>query len=198
MDTNRLFEFLTNHWILSILLIAVLLALAIDPLLRRLRGIRKVSAVEATRLINRENALVIDIREENEFNKEHILDSINVPLSKLSKRLESLDNFKDRPLVVIWGTGQGVLHATGQLSRGGHKLIYMLQGGIESWRQANMPLFSGKAKTKASIKLNKAEAEIPTLTETPTPKVNANHQAKTSKKAQHGKKTRGSKKTRRG
>jgi rhodanese-related sulfurtransferase len=193
MNTNRLLEFLTNHWILSILLMVVLLALAIDPLLRRLRGIRKVSAVEATRLINRENALVIDIREEKEFDKEHILDSINIPLSNLSKRLEKLDNFKDRPLVVIWGTGQGILHATGQLSRRGHKTIYMLQGGIESWRQANMPLFSSKAKAKASVKLNKVEAE------TPAPKVDVNHQPKTGKRAAgRGKRAKDSKRTKRG
>ena len=196
MDTYRLFEFLTNHWILSLLLVAVLLALAIDPLLRRLRGIIKASPVEATRLINQEDAPVIDIREEKEFDKEHILDSLNIPLSKLSKRLESLDNFKGHPLIVIWGTGQRVFRAAGQLRRRGHKPIYVLQGGIESWQQANMPLFSGKTKAKASIKL---KAETPTLSETPTPaetptSSDASHRPKITKKARHGKKTRSGKK----
>ncbi|KFI24090.1 rhodanese-like domain-containing protein, partial [Nitrosococcus oceani] len=156
MDTTRLFEFLTNHWTLSLLLVVILLALVIDPLLRRLRGIRMASAVEITRLINQENAQVVDIREEKEFEKEHILDSLNVPFSKFFKRLDGLGDFKGRPLVVIWGMGQRALYVAGKLSRQGHKTIYVLHGGIEAWKQANMPLFSGSTKIKA-----KAQTEAP-------------------------------------
>jgi rhodanese-related sulfurtransferase len=152
MDTNRLFEFLANHWILSSLLVVILIALAIDPLLRRLRGIRSVSVVEATRLINQENAQVIDIREEKEFSKGHLLDSQNIPLSKLSKRLETLNNLKGQPLLIVWATGQRAVSVAGQLYKQGHKPIYLLQGGIESWREANMPLFSSNAKATAKPK----------------------------------------------
>ncbi|BAW79387.1 rhodanese-like protein [Candidatus Nitrosoglobus terrae] len=192
INISRIFEFLTNHWILSTLLIGVLLALAVDPLLRRLRGIRKISTIETTRLINQENAVVIDIREEKEFDKEHILDSINIPLSHFSKRLEKLDQFKDRPLVMVWGIGQGILPVTSQLSRRGHKAIYMLQGGMESWREANMPLFS-KAKAKEVIKLNKAETQPSDFKEE-----DIKHYSETNKKIIPRKRAKGRKRDKRG
>lgn len=151
MDTDRLFEFFTNHWVLSLLLVVILIALSIEPLLRRLRGIKRVSAVESTRLINQENAQVIDIREDKEFAKEHILDSRSAPLTSFPNRIEALDSLKGYPLILVWTTGQQAMRAASQLHKRGHKPVYVLQGGIESWREAKMPLFSGNVKTKASL-----------------------------------------------
>lgn len=150
MDTNRLFEFFTNHWVLSLLLVVILIALSMEPLLRRLRGIKRVSAVESTRLINQENAQVIDIREDKEFAKEHILDSRSAPLTSFPNRIEALDSLKGYPLILVWTTGQQAMRTASQLHKRGHKPVYVLQGGIESWREAKMPLFSGNVKTKAS------------------------------------------------
>ncbi|CAH9014064.1 rhodanese-like domain-containing protein [Candidatus Nitrosacidococcus sp. I8] len=143
---NRLFEFFTNHWMLSVSLVAIIAALAVDPIVRRRRGIRTISVVEITRLINQENAQVVDIREGKDFDKEHILDSMNAPLSTFITGIARLDRFKDRPLILIWGIGQSVLNIAAQLSKRDHKAIYIIEGGIETWRQADMPLFSGRDK----------------------------------------------------
>lgn len=188
MDTNRLFEFLTNHWVLSLLLVVILIALSIEPLLRRLRGIKRVSAVESTRLINQENAQVIDIREDKEFAKEHILDSRSVPLTSFPNRVEALDSLKGYPLILVWTTGQQAMRAASQLHKRGHKPVYVLQGGIESWREAKMPLFSGNAKTKVSLqpKLSKqrevtAQSEATVQPEaSKQPEVTAQPEARTS------------------
>lgn len=152
MDTNQLLAFIANHWILWSLLVAILVALSIEPLLQRLRGIRKISVFESTRLINQENARVIDIREEKDFAKEHILDSLSAPLANLPNRLKALDELKGHPLILVWSAGQQSMRAAGQLRRQGHKHVYVLRGGIESWREAKMPLFSGHAKATPKAK----------------------------------------------
>lgn len=221
MDINRIFEFLTNHWVLSLLLVVILIALSIEPLLRRLRGIKRVSVVIATRLINQENAQVIDLREDKEFTKEHILGSRNVPLTSLylPNRIESLDSFKGRPLILIWTTGQQVMGAAGQLRKRGHKPIYVLQGGVETWREAKMPLFSGNTKTKTgqqpklskqpeavqsettqseAVQPESAPSEVtqPEVAQPATSQPKANAQARGGKKARTRKKARAAKKSR--
>jgi rhodanese-related sulfurtransferase len=111
------------------------------PLLKgRVSGARELTPTEAVLLINRENALVLDVRDEAEFAGGHIADARNIPLSQLAGRIGELDKYKQKPLLVNCLGGVRSGNACGVLKKAGFTSLYNLKGGIGAWNQANLPL----------------------------------------------------------
>lgn len=100
----------------------------------------EVSPSEATLLLNREDALVIDVREPPEYFGGHIAGSRNIPLPKLAERLAELNEFKERVLVVVCASGGRSATAQKTLAAAGFGKAKNLAGGISAWQQANLPL----------------------------------------------------------
>src|SRR4029078_9336519 len=90
--------FLGQQWLLvGLLLILVFLFIQVEIK----RGGQTLSIHQLTTLINRENALVLDVRENAEFKDGHIVDALNIPFSKFKEKLSELDKHKDRPVVIV-------------------------------------------------------------------------------------------------
>lgn len=106
----------------------------------RLRGVKQAGIAEALQLINHKNALVLDIREENEFNAGHILNSRLIPLGKLSERIGELERYRERPIVVVCRSGQRTTAACALLGKQGFGQVYNLAGGVLAWQKAGLPL----------------------------------------------------------
>ena len=117
-------------------------AMLLWPLVSRLLGasVPQVGLNEAVRLINRRDALVLDVRETGEYTAGHIPKSRHIPAGELNGRLQELDKFKERPVVVSCQAGPRAQRACGVLSKAGFKEVFVLQGGIAAWQQAGMPL----------------------------------------------------------
>lgn len=134
---TRFFEFLVNHWILSglwLALFATLLAYINSKLAR------SVSPQQATVLINRQNGVFLDIREKKDFDKGHIVDSINIPLAKLHERITELEKKKDVPIIVVCQMGQQSGAAVKALEAKGFTQVSRMSGGISEWQIQNLPL----------------------------------------------------------
>ena len=130
---------LNNIWL--VLAAAVSGAILIWPLInRRLSGAAEVGALEAVQLLNRKDAIMIDVREPAEFNAGHAPNARNIPLAQLDKRIGELEKFKNRPAVVICQTGGKSHAATALLKKAGFAEVVVLAGGIGAWQQANMPV----------------------------------------------------------
>lgn len=132
-------EFVQNN----LLLIAVAFvsgAMLIWPLVRRGAGGPWVSTLQATHLINREDALVLDVREPAEYAKGHILGAKNTPLADLERRLPELAKFKARPVIVLCESGNRATNAIGILRRNGFDRAFNLAGGLAAWQQAGLPV----------------------------------------------------------
>jgi rhodanese-related sulfurtransferase len=132
-------EFVQNN----LLLIAVAFvsgAMLIWPLVRRGAGGPWVSTLQATHLINREDALVLDVREPAEYAKGHILGAKNAPLADLERRLPELAKFKARPVIVLCESGNRATNAIGILRRNGFDRAFNLAGGLAAWQQAGLPV----------------------------------------------------------
>jgi len=99
-----------------------------------------VSPMQATLMINREDAVVVDVREPAEYVGGHIPNSRHIPLSQLDKRLPELDKFKARSLIVSCASGNRSSSACAKLRRAGFEKVYNLSGGISSWDQAGLPI----------------------------------------------------------
>ena len=106
----------------------------------RLRGIKEVDHTAALQLINHKDALVLDVREQNEYDSGHVLKSKHIPLGKLSERIGELEKFRERPIVVICRSGNRSGMACGLLGKQGFAQAYNLEGGVLAWQKANLPL----------------------------------------------------------
>jgi rhodanese-related sulfurtransferase len=130
----------TNQW-LTIAWLAIFGALIFTSVKAGFSAIKKITHQQATLLMNRENAVVIDVRGEAEFKQGHILGAKLVPLSKFKNNdLASIEKHKDSPIIVVCNSGMTSSQACQMLQKAGFANIHNLQGGITEWRSANLPL----------------------------------------------------------
>lgn len=134
---DRLFEFVVNHYILASLFVAFLVAILI---LESRRGGAKISAQGAVSLINRDEAVVVDIRDRKEFGEGRITGSINIPLNSLKSRAAELKKHKDKQIIVADKMGQHSAMAVKQLNAEGYTNVVRLNGGVSDWKASNLPL----------------------------------------------------------
>ncbi|AXS83161.1 MULTISPECIES: rhodanese-like domain-containing protein [Marinobacter] len=134
---GRLFEFVVNHYILVSLFVAFLVAILI---LESRRGGAKISAQGAVNLINKDEAIVVDIRDRKEFGEGRITGSINIPLNSLKSRVAELNKFKDKQIIVADKMGQHSAMAVKQLNAEGFSNVVRLNGGVSDWKASNLPL----------------------------------------------------------
>ena len=112
------------------------------PLLNRLSagGVAQVGAVEAVQLINRRDAVVLDVRETAEFSTGHIPNARNVPFGELDKRTRELEKLKSRPIVVSGQSGSHAAKACAALKKIGFTDVVALRGGLGGWVEASLPV----------------------------------------------------------
>jgi rhodanese-related sulfurtransferase len=112
-------------------------AMLLWPLVRRQTGGPWVSVAEATQLINREDALVVDVRDPGEYQAGHVLGAKNTPLDRLEggelKR-------KDKPVILYCESGERAPKAAALLKKQGFERVVCLSGGLGAWKQAGMPV----------------------------------------------------------
>ena len=106
----------------------------------RFRGVKEVKPAEALQLINHKNAFVLDVREANEYNGGHVLNSTLIPLGTLKARLDELEKYRDRPMVVVCRSGSRSGTACAILAKHGYAQAYNLAGGVLAWQRNNLPL----------------------------------------------------------
>ena len=105
-----------------------------------------LSATQATQLINREDAQIIDVREPDEYVSGHLPESRNIPAGQLEQRAGELDKYKDTPLILVCQTGSRSTSACKQMIALGFSRAHNLEGGIAGWRAAGLPLKKGTKK----------------------------------------------------
>lgn len=137
---EQFLNFVSNNLLLFAALAVVLVMLFFNLFGARLRGYRVVGPTDAVLLINHEDAIVLDVREANEFKDGHIVNAIHIPQSALGKRLNELEKFRDKPIIVGCRSGNRSGHACALLKKQGFEKVYNLQGGVMAWRSANLPL----------------------------------------------------------
>ncbi len=109
----------------------------------KILGIPQVGTLEATRLINQRDALVVDVRDEGEYRAARIPHSRHVPLSALPGRIKELEKFRKRPLLVVCRSGNRSGAAAKLLRKQGFEEVWVLKGGLLAWEQANLPIEKG-------------------------------------------------------
>ncbi len=130
---------MNNIWL--VLAAVVSGSMLVWPLInRRMSGVPEVGALQAVEMLNRKDAVMIDVRETAEFNGGHAPNAKNIPVGELDKRAGELEKWKNRPALVVCQTGGRSHAATAALRKIGFKEVVVLAGDMGAWQQANMPV----------------------------------------------------------
>ncbi|HQV23238.1 MAG: rhodanese-like domain-containing protein [Moraxellaceae bacterium] len=133
---QRFVEFIVNNYVLASAFVGLLIAFFI---VESKRGGQNISPQSLSNLINKQKALVIDLRDPTEFKKGHITGSHNIPYAKLNDKNNHFP--KDRPIVFVCNLGQVAGTAAKTLkTEHGINDVFKLEGGISNWKALSLPL----------------------------------------------------------
>ena len=138
---NKFFVFLGDNFLAVIVLLSLCALLIIHE---RRKGGTKVDTSEMTRLINKENPFVYDLRSAGEYSAGSVAGAQNLQSSNLVKDDVLFKATEEDCIVLICKTGAASSKAAGELKGQGFNNINVLSGGILNWTQSGMPLVKNK------------------------------------------------------
>jgi rhodanese-related sulfurtransferase len=117
-------------------------AMLLWPEISRLMGASsEIGTLDTTRLMNRGSILILDVRDAEEFASGHLPKARHIPVKELSKRVEEIGKFKDKPVIVTCRSGGAKASAAVRfLKQAGFTTVYQLKGGLAAWQQASLPV----------------------------------------------------------
>jgi rhodanese-related sulfurtransferase len=144
MNFDSILAFASQSPILSLAFVGLTLALIYAEIARLFTGYKTVNPAGVTDLINRENALVVDVSAIADYEKGHIAGAKNIVLSQVEAEHKLLLKAKEQAIVLVCRTGMQSADAAKKLVKAGFAKIFWLDGGVSAWQQADLPLVKGK------------------------------------------------------
>ncbi|NKC16950.1 MAG: rhodanese-like domain-containing protein [Gammaproteobacteria bacterium] len=103
-------------------------------------GGNRLAPADAIRLINHEEAVVLDVRSDAEFQTGHIVGAVHIPEGQLDTSMNRLQKYRSKPVITACRTGQRSAAVSAKLRNAGFEQVFNLSGGIVAWEGANLPL----------------------------------------------------------
>lgn len=141
---QEIMQFISQHPVLSLAWV-LLFGAVVFTSFKNSSKVKEVTRGEATRLINKEDAVVVDIRTREDYRKGHIANSINlIPSDIKNGNLGELEKHKTQPIIVVCAMGTTSRASADILSKAGFERVFTLKEGISGWSGENLPLARGK------------------------------------------------------
>jgi rhodanese-related sulfurtransferase len=102
--------------------------------------IESISPKEAAAMYAEKKAVIVDVREDSEWNEQHIPGAIHIPLAQLNERLSELKQYKDSPVITQCKSGRRSAKALDELKSAGFSKVYNMDGGIMAWEKAGLKM----------------------------------------------------------
>ena len=134
---EQIFEFIANHYILVSVFVFLVVAFTINE---GKQGGAAVSPTNLVNLVNREGAVIVDIRDIKEYSTGHIAGALNMPLSSIDSRVGELETYKENPIVVVCKMGQHAGSVGRKLKAQGFENVRRLSGGMAEWSANSLPV----------------------------------------------------------
>lgn len=133
--------FVSKHSLLSLSWIALFITVIGITLNNCFSKVKEISRTEAVRLINKENAIVVDTRSRDDFLKGHLANAINLTVSEIkSGNLGDLEKHKTKPIILVCANDMASREPAENLNKFDFDNIMKMKEGIEGWIGANLPL----------------------------------------------------------
>lgn len=139
---TEIIHFLGQHWLLSGGIGILLVLLLINELIERVMTKNQLDTQEVIQMINHQQAVLVDIRDQNSFESAHIVGSIHIPQDILEEKVSSINKYKTKPLILICAIGNLAPKLLQNLSSQGFEQVYYLAGGIVAWQKDNLPVLT--------------------------------------------------------
>lgn len=137
---ENLVDFIARHWFLVTLFILAFLWLIYEEAQHQGAGGARQTPQGVTYLINKENAVVFDLRDANAYKSGHITGSVNMPAAGIDNNISNMKKYKQRPVVLVCSMGQQSVQVMNKLKKAGFENVYILCGGLAAWKKAELPL----------------------------------------------------------
>ena len=137
---EQLIEFAGNHLFLVGAFVVVLMLVIKAEFEHQAGRANQMDPTAAIRLMNNDDAVVLDVREAADYSKGHIKNARNIPMSSFKSQLDSLKHDKDKPVLMYCRSGNVSGKACRILKKSGYTNVHNLAGGMLSWQDANLPL----------------------------------------------------------
>ena len=102
------------------------------------KGVQSISPVDASEMFTAKEAVIIDVREQNEWDEKHIPGAIHIPVAQLNSRIAELEQYKDTPVIMQCRSGRRSAKGAVALHGAGFKQVYNMDGGILAWDKAGL------------------------------------------------------------
>ena len=136
-------QFAANHTIMVVAWVALFVAVLINFYKGATSKIKVVDNAQATQLINNEDAVILDVRSDDEFRAGHIIDSLHlIPSEIKGNKTQSIDKHKEKSIIVVDTNGLSAQGLANTLAKQGFNKVYALKEGIAGWRAANSKLYN--------------------------------------------------------
>ena len=129
--------FLIDYWNFSVPLFFFLFLFAYSEMNK---GGKKIEPNELTRLVNKESAILIDLRKKEDYENGHIMTALNYPHQEFDNQMHELDKFKERPIILVCDMGRNSANIGEKLKKAEFEKTFRLNGGMMTWTQENLPV----------------------------------------------------------
>lgn len=129
------------HPLLCSAFVGILLLILINEFLAQRKKAKELSPQAAIDKINNQDAVVIDLRDKEAFNKAHIIHAIQAKAEDFEH--PKMNKYKDKPLILVCERGVQAAQVSAKLCNLGFQSL-VLSGGITAWQNADLPLVKGK------------------------------------------------------
>lgn len=138
---DQFIAFLGNHPLLTAAWFGIFFAIIVISVRIKLSPIKQLSPQDVTFSMNKEDAVVVDIRTEKEYRTACILDAKHLPSDKANKgEFSTLEKFKNKPIIVVCAAGVSASGVANKLVKAGFEQVSVLKGGMNAWTGAGLPV----------------------------------------------------------
>ncbi|OCL19745.1 rhodanese-like domain-containing protein [Gilliamella sp. wkB171] len=139
--TLEIIPFVKNHLLLSLGWIVLFIAIIVLTIKSKLSKVKIINNAQAINMINKQNAVIVDIRSADSFKKGHVTESHNVlPIDIKNASAKTIDKFKEDLIILIDENGLSSTNIGEILVKQGFLHVYALKDGIAGWNGENLPL----------------------------------------------------------
>lgn len=139
---EQLVQFVFKHWQLSLTLLLIIILIVIDEFLNKRKKPSNLSPHQAVNYINNNDAVIIDLRDEQSYKEGHIIDALRATKEDFGR--PKMEKYKSKPIILVCSKGLESQTLAARLKKQGYLNVMLLQGGISAWKQAELPLVKNK------------------------------------------------------
>ncbi|MFT6927507.1 MAG: rhodanese-related sulfurtransferase [Psychromonas sp.] len=133
-------DFFSSEPILSIAWVAIAAMLLQSLVKSKISGVKSIEAQDAIMMINKQNAIIVDVRPVDQYKKGHIVNAKNIPVSQIDEgNFSDIEKHKEAPIILVCASGDRSSGAAGKLRKAGFTQVSNLLSGMNGWAEAKLP-----------------------------------------------------------